>query len=430
VVDFDSMSISYPVLSAGLTDKPVGGRRPGDSHRTKPNPAAHAMSIQSTGDRLLAEVYDSKCSLLRLVHRFIQEYIAQVRHQGPDLFIKTCNYRQRPTPRGIFDSGRVCLHPHMEWTALHLAQHSDPTDARVFLILQPYVPDAVVTLPQILTQSSPVDMPPTIGYTADDGSNLMRVGAMEYALCDPLTLVATIVCNGAAVDRSMRPSEMHELSTKAQAARKASKSAGVFYHALMQEPTCDWQSVDEACSATEYLSKTSEGVKTVMYNAGEGEREHPFTRGLVPAIAMALREVHLSMDELFSVSDPPRWPMVLAFMQLCKPGVSTQMVTKAKAVIEAYRNARITQHDFEDRFLCADYISEYANGTPAYNKLQEYQQEGLFVGSGDGLDDESQFLIMDDSLRVRHGANGGGAPPRRRIREEYGGSNKPQCAVC
>lgn len=410
------MSNTFPGLSVGMPDVPsskgpvrrVQGQR---AIRAIPSgagavAAASAMSPQSYGDRLLADAHLSKCAFLRVVHRFIDEYAACIRRNGADLFIKACNYRAPQVPRSTFEPmAHANLRPSMEWCPLYLTHQTDLADARVHVVLRPYAPEAVVTLPQVVR--------PPSGVVAPDAS-VLQVGQMEFPLCEPLTIGITVVCSGAAVDRSMVKSDMHELTHKASVAHRSGKSAGLFYHALAQEPLHEWRSVDDVCSPTEYLSKTSEGVHVVLYQAGRGEREHSYTRQLMPTVAIALRDIHLSMDDLFSISDPPRWPMVLAFMQLCKPSPTPSMQERAKAVLEAYRAARSVQHEMEDALLCSEYVSDDTYGTPAYHQLQEHHVRDT--------PDYPPTEREDMGRRSR--------PPMRTQREYNPHAAKPQCAIC
>lgn len=430
------MSTNYPRLSMGLPDAAVrhaGGIRAapplqrlrtrtpvGEEDGAPVVTSVAPITPQTHGDRLLADTHLSKCAFLRVVHRFVQEYSRQ---READLYIRVCCYRVPAAPRSVFDSAARAdlLHPHMEWCALHLTHQTDLEDARVHLVLRPHAPEAIVTLPHVAR-------PPSDTVACEQQyapSSTLQVGHLEFALCEPLTLGVSIVCNGAAVDRSMRPGHLHDLPHRAVAAHRAGKSAGLFFHALAQEPLHEWHSPDDVCMPTEYLSKTSEGVHVVLYNAGRGEREHSLTRQMLPTIAVALRDVHLSMDELFSTSEPPRWPMALAFMQLCKLKNSPSMVDRAKAVLEAYRAARNIQHEMEDTLLCSEFVSDDTYGIPAYRQLQEYQ-----VGGGGGAArgfDALDSAPMDHSRGHTHPRR---AHPSHSRQYSPHNATKPQCAIC
>lgn len=433
------MSTNYPRLSAGILDAPQRGRM-GTGQKTRTRTVIGAggggggggdgsvvtavmpISAQTYGDRLLADTHLSKCALLRVVHRFMQEYAAHTRRHGADLYIKVCSYRVSSAPRSAFDSAARAnlLRPNMEWCPLYLTHHTDLEDARVNVVLRPYAPEAVVTLPQVA-------QPPSAAVTGDVTSvapvSMLQVGGVEFAICEPLTMGITVVCNGAAVDRSMRPSHLHDLTHKAAAAHRAGKSAGLFYHALAQEPVHDWQSPEDVCMPTEYLSKTSEGVHVVLYNAGRGEREHPLTRQMLPTIAVALRDIHLSMDGLFSTSDPPRWPMALAFMQLCKTNSTPGMLDRAKAVMEAYRAARDVQHEMEDAFLCSEYVSDDTYGIPAYRQLEERH-----ISCGSRMYDPLEDVPPERTGAHHHHHHSRHYHHRMPRHTEH--DSKPQCAIC
>lgn len=431
------MSTNYPRISVGMPDISVHGRASAAQRsrlRTAPL-ASDASAVttvkslppQSHGDRLLADAHLSKCAFLRVVHRFVQEYAAYTRRHGSDLYIKVYNYRVPAAPRSVFDTAARTnlLQPNMEWCPLYLTHQTDLEDARVHLVMRPHAPEAIVTLPNVIRAPADTVSCDQSGAVASSSttSPMLQVGGMEFALCEPLTLGINIVCSGAAVDRSMRPSQMHELSHKAAAAHRAGRSAGLFYHALAQEPLHEWHAADDVCMPTEYLSKTSEGVHVVLYNAGRGEREHPLTHQLMPTVAVALRDVHLSMDELFSTSEPPRWPMVLAFMQLCKLNNSPPMMDRAKAVLEAYRAARSVQHEMEDTFLCSEYVSDDTYGTPAYRQMQEYYPT---IAPTTAVHDFVDQREEDVSDRMH----------TRRAHHHHSHTNrsthsaKPQCAIC
>ena len=429
-----AMSTNYPRLSVGMPDISVSGRA--GSRRPKQRSAlasdSSTVSVttslppQSHGDRLLADAHLSKCAFLHVVHRFIQEYAAYTRRHGSDLFIKVYNYRMPAAPRSVFDTPARAslLQPSMEWCPLYLTHQTDLADVRVHLVMRPHASEAIVTLPHVVRA-------PTEVVSRDQSaaaSSVLQVGGMEFALCDPLTLGVNIVCSGAAVDRSMRPSHLHELPSRAAVAHRAGKSAGLFYHALAQEPLHEWRSPDDVCMPTEYLSKTSEGVHVVLYNAGRGEREHSLTHQLMPTVALALRDVHLSMDDLFSLSEPPRWPMTLAFMQLCKLNNSPAMLERAKAVLEAYRTARSVQQEMEDTFLCSEYVSDDTYGAPAYRQMQEYYPT-IAAREFDALEDAPERTQMGGGSEVvqqHHHARH--AHHSRSRRDAY--DSKPQCAIC
>lgn len=435
------MSIQYPAHGGGAGTRTVHHSTiNSSSSSTRPYsapPPSGADAVQTTavapswGDRLLAESHEAKCLFLKLVRRFLQEYKAQVDRYGPDLFINTCNYRQSTARRSALnDTAHLTLVPSMEWSPMYPVQHTSDADARIYWILQPYVPHAVVTLPHVPGSADRSSSHPA-GYSDAPLTDMIP-------LCEPLILSVTILCAGTAVDRSMNPSNLHEIPGRASAAHRAGRKVGIFYHALAQEPMYEYQEdttvlEDGGICPSEYLSKTSDGVRVVMYNAGVAEREHPTTRELMPSVALGLRDVHLSMDDLFSSAEPPRWPMVLAFMQLCKKTLTPQMSEKAKAVLEGYRNARYMQHTLEDKLLCSEFLSNSMSCAPAYSQMQEShtwetlqrQQQRQY---GEDVD-------YDEFGRPMAGRTTSHRQPMQRrttttAQEPFGASNKPSCVIC
>lgn len=414
------MSTTYPAISVGPSDR---ARAPHTSHgpppkatrimgAADPNATPTQISAPSWGDRLLSETHSAKCLLLSLVRQFLQEYALQVSMNGPDLSIRTCNYVMRNTRRSTFESSsNLTLVPEIGWTMLNPSKLSAPDEDRVYWTLQPDNYKAVITLPHIPQKTTDFStcIPP--------GMNDLDMNVLP--LLDPLVFGVTILCDGAAVDRSMHPQNIREIPARAAAAHRAGKNAGVFFHGLIQEPLCEWQENSDGFCPTEYLSKTSDGVRTVIYNAGEGEREHPLTRHLVRTVALGLRDIHLSMDDLFSTTHPPRWPMVLAFMQLCKRSVTPQMSYKAMAVLEAYGYARQKQFDLEDRLLCAEFLSDHMYGAPAYSQMQESYLSADYSNSN--------VPATTHALRPYQALH---EPHRRTTREPFGAANKPQCTIC